>query len=73
MTCHGVPEVVIVRGKVCVENGKVVGTKGWGQFVPNLPYASFVYDPVRKRDAVRKNHIKNTLQLKKNNKFFYRN
>lgn len=23
MTCHGVPEIVIVNGQVCVENGKL--------------------------------------------------
>jgi dihydropyrimidinase len=52
MTCHGVPTFVIVKGRVCVEGGKVTEHKGLGQFVPNLPYAPYVYDAVHKRDAV---------------------
>jgi len=58
MTCHGVPKVVIVKGKVSVENGVVTGHKGLGQFVPNLPYAPIVYDAVKKRDAEMKEKLK---------------
>lgn len=31
MKCHGVPEIVIVRGKVCVENGQVRVAEGQGE------------------------------------------
>jgi dihydroorotase (multifunctional complex type) len=32
--CHGIPVATIVRGKVVMENGKVIGEKGWGQYIP---------------------------------------
>jgi dihydroorotase len=31
---NGAPVYTLVRGKVVMENGKVVGNPGWGQFVP---------------------------------------
>lgn len=43
MKCHGVPEVVVVNGKVCVENGKVDVKAGYGKFLPRKPFNSFIY------------------------------
>ena len=34
MTVKGGPDKVLVRGHVVFENGHVVGTPGWGRFVP---------------------------------------
>lgn len=43
MQCHGVPEVVIVRGKICVENGKVDVEAGHGKFIERKPFNSYIY------------------------------
>ena len=44
MTCHGVPEVVIVKGRVCVENGVVRVAEGHGSFLETPTYPPYVYD-----------------------------
>lgn len=44
MTCHGVPETVIVHGRVCVENGSVRVAEGQGHFLETAAYPPFVYD-----------------------------
>lgn len=44
MQCHGVPEYVIVRGRVCVENGQVRVAEGHGTFIDTPIYPPFVYD-----------------------------
>uniref|UniRef100_A0A1Q3G4S4 dihydropyrimidinase n=1 Tax=Culex tarsalis TaxID=7177 RepID=A0A1Q3G4S4_CULTA len=44
MKVHGVPEYVIVRGRVCVENGNLRVAEGHGQFVETPVYPPFVYD-----------------------------
>lgn len=43
MVCHGVPEIVIVRGQVCVENGKVDVEPGYGQFIERKPFNPLIY------------------------------
>lgn len=44
MKCHGVPEVVIVRGRVCVENGNVRVAEGQGQFIETPVNPPYVYN-----------------------------
>lgn len=44
MKVHGVPEYVIVRGRVCVENGSLRVAEGHGQFVETPVNPPFVYD-----------------------------
>lgn len=46
MKCHGVPEIVIVRGKVCVENGTVRVAEGQGQFIETPLNPPYVYNPM---------------------------
>lgn len=46
MKCHGVPEVVIVRGKVCVENGQVRVAEGQGHFIETPINPPYVYNPL---------------------------
>lgn len=46
MKCHGVPEVVIVRGRVCVENGSIRVAEGQGEFLDTPVNAPFVYNPL---------------------------
>jgi dihydropyrimidinase len=43
MECHGVPEIVIVRGKVCVENGKIDVVPGYGKFLPTPVFNPYIY------------------------------
>lgn len=44
MKCHGVPEVVVVRGRVCVENGSVRVAEGQGRFIETPVNPPFVYN-----------------------------
>lgn len=44
MTCHGVPDVVIVRGKVCVDEGNLRVAEGQGSFVETPIRPPYVYD-----------------------------
>ncbi|KAL7727600.1 hypothetical protein ACLKA6_014947 [Drosophila palustris] len=44
MTVHGVPEFVLVRGRVCAENGIVRVAEGFGRFIPMSVRPPFVYD-----------------------------
>lgn len=41
--CHGVPEIVIVNGKVCYENDKLNVTKGSGKFLPRECFNSYIH------------------------------
>lgn len=44
MVCHGVPEMVIVKGRVCVEDGQLRVAEGQGSFIETPVYPPFVYD-----------------------------
>ncbi|KAH8399285.1 hypothetical protein KR215_007235 [Drosophila sulfurigaster] len=44
MTVHGVPEFVLVRGRICVENETVRVAEGFGRFIPMAVRPPFVYD-----------------------------
>lgn len=44
MTCHGVPEFVIVKGRVCVEDGVVRVAEGYGTFLETPLSPPYVYN-----------------------------
>lgn len=44
MECHGVPEYVIVNGRVCVEGGQLNVEKGFGRFVATPVFPPYFYD-----------------------------
>lgn len=44
MKCHGVPEVVVVHGRVCVENGMVRVAEGQGRFIETPVNPPYVYN-----------------------------
>lgn len=46
MTCHGVPEYVIVKGRVCVDDGQLRVAQGHGVFVETPVYPPYVYNPL---------------------------
>ncbi|XP_037041498.1 dihydropyrimidinase isoform X1 [Bradysia coprophila] len=46
MTCHGVPECVIVKGRVCVEDGLLRVAEGYGTFLETPVSPPFVYNGI---------------------------
>lgn len=46
MTVHGVPEFVVVRGRVCVDDGNLRVAEGHGRYVESPAEPQFVYDAV---------------------------
>ncbi|CAO1395386.1 unnamed protein product [Diamesa hyperborea] len=44
MVCHGVPEFVIVKGRVCVEGDMLRVAEGYGQFCETKTYTPYIYD-----------------------------
>lgn len=44
MTVHGVPEFVLVRGRISAENGTLRVGEGFGRFIPMTVRPPFVYD-----------------------------
>ena len=51
MTCHGVPETVIVQGRVVVDECNLRAMQGLGKFVPLPTFAPIVFEKVRAREA----------------------
>lgn len=45
MEVHGVPEYVIVNGRVCVDDEQLRAVQGHGKFVETPVFPPFVYDP----------------------------
>ncbi|XP_053668919.1 dihydropyrimidinase [Anopheles marshallii] len=66
MKCHGVPEFVIVRGRVCVEYDLIRVAEGQGSFLETPVYPSFVYDALngvsRMEDESDEKHTRNGIQ-----------
>ncbi|XP_055375038.1 dihydropyrimidinase isoform X2 [Condylostylus longicornis] len=49
MVCHGVPEIVIAKGRICVENDAVRVAEGQGTFLPTSVFPPFVYNALNGR------------------------
>lgn len=45
MECHGVPDYVIVNGRVIVDEGQIRAVEGFGRFIDTPVFPPFVYDP----------------------------
>lgn len=45
MQCHGVPEYVIVNGRVCVDEGQLRVAEGYGRFINTSPFPPYIYNP----------------------------
>lgn len=43
MKCHGVPEIVVVGGRICYENGKLLAETGSGRFLERKPFNPYIY------------------------------
>lgn len=50
MEVHGVPEYVVVGGRVCVDECDVKAVHGFGKYVETAPYPPHVYDIVEERE-----------------------
>jgi dihydropyrimidinase len=53
MECHGVPEYVIVNGRVCVDEGDLKAVQGYGHFIPTPVFPPYVYTMVKQREEVK--------------------
>nr|CAD7392428.1 unnamed protein product [Timema cristinae] len=63
MECHGVPEFVIVNGRVCVDEGHLKAVQGFGHFVSNAVHSPFVYDQVVPQEEVTVKKDQNSKQV----------
>lgn len=50
MQCHGVPEYVIVNGRVCVDDQQLKVVEGYGRFIETPVYPPFVYSPDKMKE-----------------------
>ncbi|GJQ68566.1 hypothetical protein Trydic_g14414 [Trypoxylus dichotomus] len=50
MECHGVPEYVIVNGRVCVDEEQLRAVQGHGKFIETPVFPAFVYNPDKLAD-----------------------
>jgi len=44
MECNGIPEYVLVGGRVCVDEGQLKVVQGHGKYVPTPTHSEFVYN-----------------------------
>lgn len=44
MECHGVPEYVVVNGRVCVDEEQLKAVEGFGSFVETPVFSPYIYD-----------------------------
>ena len=44
MMCHGIPSIVIVNGRVCVENEAVNVEAGFGKYLQRKNFNSFIFN-----------------------------
>jgi len=44
MECHGIPEYVLVGGRVCVDEGQLKVVQGHGNYVPTPTHSEYVYN-----------------------------
>ncbi|XP_039953158.1 dihydropyrimidinase isoform X4 [Bactrocera neohumeralis] len=56
MVCHGVPEMVLVRGRICVEDGSVRVAEGYGRFVNTPTRPPYLYDVLEGKIAANEEH-----------------
>lgn len=53
MEVTGVPEYVIVNGRVCVDDCDLKAVHGYGKFIETPVYPPYVYDQIEQREKVR--------------------
>ncbi|XP_065165459.1 dihydropyrimidinase isoform X2 [Atheta coriaria] len=65
MVCHGVPEFVIVNGRVCVDDENLRAVQGHGTFVETPVNAPFIYAPEKLEEIFesKKNGVLDEVEL----------
>ena len=51
MNVHGVPDSVIISGRLVMDEGQLRAMQGFGKFLPMAPFAPHVYEKVRAKEA----------------------
>ncbi|XP_046619836.1 dihydropyrimidinase isoform X1 [Neodiprion virginianus] len=62
---HGVPEYVIVNGRVCVDECDVKVVHGYGRFVETPVYPPYVYDLISEREQKPRGVARTEVELKR--------
>lgn len=52
MEVTGVPEYVIVSGRVCVDECELKAVHGFGKYVNTDPFGAYVYDMINDKEKV---------------------
>lgn len=52
MEVTGVPEYVIVSGRVCVDECELKAVHGFGKYVNAEPFGTYVYDMINDKEKV---------------------
>lgn len=52
MEVTGVPEYVIVNGRVCVDECELKAVHGFGKYVSAEPFGAYVYDMISDKEKV---------------------
>ncbi|XP_012264643.2 dihydropyrimidinase isoform X1 [Athalia rosae] len=65
MEVHGVPEYVIVNGRVCVDECDVKVVHGYGRFVETPIYPPYVYDLIAEREKKPRGVARSEADLKR--------
>lgn len=52
MEITGVPEYVIVNGRVCVDECELKAVHGFGKYVNVDPFGSYVYEMINDKEKV---------------------
>ncbi|XP_025196218.1 dihydropyrimidinase isoform X1 [Melanaphis sacchari] len=64
MECHGIPEYVLVGGRVCVDEGQLKVVQGHGKFIPTPTHSEFVYNNEKVSEIEVTDEIKEIKELK---------
>lgn len=51
VTVHGVPDSVVISGRIAIDEGQLRVMQGFGKFLPMAPFAPHVYEKVRAKEA----------------------
>lgn len=57
MEVTGIPEFVIVSGRVCVDEGGLKAVHGFGKYINTDPFGAYVYDMIKDQEKVSKGVI----------------
>lgn len=52
MEVTGVPEYVVVNGRVCVDECELKAVHGFGKYVNTDPFGAFVYEMINDKEKV---------------------